>query len=183
MMDMEFTAKERNAIYWGGAISGAIKGVPLGLITGFVAASLLAFVVLPLAPALAPIFTSFLTTPGIGLGFFPLPLMLFNTAITSAASFFTGGHQAVAQAMQDKQNAYLDAKLMQVAGREQYLEQAVSQHMTTGMHHTHANAPLTSPRHVQKILEEGPRVRVEKQHDSMADAVADRAEDAERTIH
>ncbi|MFZ4126072.1 MAG: hypothetical protein ACOYJ2_08420 [Rickettsiales bacterium] len=196
---MELTKQERDAIYWRGAIGGAIKGIPQGLMLGALAACVLfggiyafGFFAGPAAAQLAYGFGSFLFTTGISAGattlptiganifavFNPIPVIVLNTVLTAIGNFLSGGDQAVAAAKQQKQNDYLDAKLMQVEGRERQIEQVISQHLA------HEPQPLTAPRHVQKILEEGPRIKVEKPRDSHAeDAVTSRLEAAERTIH
>lgn len=190
---MELTAKEKNAIYWGGAIKGAIAGIPQGLLLGALGFGLLAGgIYLFGATSLVSTFGTFLfgsvgaATEAIAAGNIgafigalnPLTFVALNTVLTLVGNFLTGGNQAVAEAKQAKQNAYLDAKMMQIEGRERQVEQLVTQHLVR------EHEPAQTPRHVQKILEEGPRVKVEKPSDShAADVVTDRLESAERTIH
>lgn len=138
-----------SAVWWRGAITGALKAVPLGLAIGLGAAALLAFVAIPLVPTLAPIVGSFLTfsgapalltIPTTAMHFFPVPLLFFNTAITMAANFISGGDQAVAQERQQRDHSRNEARIGQLEARTQEL----------------APAPETS-RAVQAILAQGPR--------------------------
>ena len=200
---MELTAKEQNSIYWRGAIDGAIKGIPQGILLGVIGFGLLVGSIYAVqAIGLAGVTTWMMN----GLGGFlfqqgsytvaatagtavippafnlaalsPLPFIALNAVLTIVGNFLTGGTQAVAEAKQQKQNDYLDAKLMQVEGREQQIEQVVSRRLV------HEHTPAPTPRHVQHILEEGPRVKVDKPREEHAsDIVADRLEAAERTLH
>lgn len=185
MMDMELPSGTRSAAFFSGAFRGMLGGLALGAVVGLGAALLFSAVLPGLIGAGLPLIglAGFISTTGVvGGAFTAWPLVTLNGILFGISTAITNGFSHMGAVQQQYDNAVFDAKLNQVAGREHYLEQAVSQHMSSGMHHTHASAPV-SPRHVQKILEEGPRVRVEKQHDNMADAVTDRAENAERTIH
>jgi hypothetical protein len=181
---MELTAKEQSSVYWRGATQGALSGIVQGLLLGL-GGALLLWGLAAAFPALGlvQVFQGFLfvgETAAAGIN--PIGFIALNTALTVVGNFLMGGNQAVAQAKQEKQNAYLDAKLGQIEGRERQMEQVISHHLNDAAHHTHA-APQP-PRHVQQILEEGPRVRVDKPRESHeADIVSDRLEAAERTIH
>lgn len=118
---MNLSEQEKGRVWWGGALKGALKGIPQGLLIGIGAAALLAFVAIPLLPGLAagiaPFLTfagapAFLTVPhAAGAAFFPIPLMIFNTAITMAANAVTMGNAAVQAYHQQKHNSMYEARI------------------------------------------------------------------------
>lgn len=128
------------SVWLGGALKGAVQGIPLGIGIGLAAAALLSFVVLPIFPAIAPVFSAFLTTPGFSAPFLPIPLLIFNTALTVAANFVAGGNLAVAQHRQQVDHRRNEGRIRQLESREPMV--------------LHSPAPS---RHVQHILDQGPR--------------------------
>lgn len=150
---MELSPQEKSSAWWSGAIGGAFKGVPMGLVVALGAAALLAFVAIPMVPALAPIVGSFLSFPGapalltipvLGTAFFPIPLLFFNTAITIASNAMTYGDAAVQTARQEKYNLMCDAR---IAAIEHKLGVAPEQEPE----------PITRSQNVSKILAQGTR--------------------------
>jgi hypothetical protein len=175
---MEHAQKSKSAVWWEGATSGALRGIPQGLLLGLGGALLLwglaaAFPVL----GLAEVFQGFLfvgETAAAGIN--PIGFVALNTVLTAVGNFLTGGDIAVNKYQQEIDHARNEQRIHAIEGRERQVEQVVSQHLV----HEHHPAP----RHVQKILEGGPRVKVEKSSDNhAADVVTDRLESAERTIH
>lgn len=134
---MQLDPAEKRSVWWGGAFKGALKGIPLGLGVGFAAAAVLSLALPVLAPSLVPIFASFLTVPGYS--FMPIPLMIFNTALTMMANAISSGNAAVVTHHQNKHNIMYDARISALEGREQVLEEALSTSQT-----------------VKKILAQGP---------------------------
>lgn len=159
-----------NAVWWRGALKGALQGIPLGIVIGVAAAALLAFVAIPLVPSLAPVVGSFLsfsgapellTIPTTTVPFFPVPLLFFNTAITVAANFISGGNLAVAQHRQQIDHAQNEARIQALESRELAIEQS-----------------LTTSKTLQNIVAQGPRAV-----QSFADAEVQRSSASAPTLH
>ncbi|MBN8542634.1 MAG: hypothetical protein J0M34_00020 [Alphaproteobacteria bacterium] len=196
---MELDKQTRSKVWWGGAISSALKGIPQGLLLGAIGAGVLfgGIYLLGLSgisifgfsgAGLAQAFGSFLyTVPAGGVAtttsmISPWPVIALNTVLTAVGNFLTGGDLAVAQYKQQVDHEHNNQRIRAIEGREQQMEQIVARHLNDANHHTH-ETPKTSQR-VQNILEEGPRVKVDKPRDSHAeDAITSRLEAAERTIH
>lgn len=207
------TERSKASVWWGGAISSAIKGIPQGLMLGLLGFGLLVGTIYLLAaiPATAAIglglgkaFGTFIfaeaipaaatALPALSLSTINiLPVVALNAVLTVVGNFLTGGDMAVAKHQQEVDHAKNEVRINAIEGREKKIEQVLSQHLSE-----HKREAVT-PRHVQQILEQGPRVRVETQeaippaathaeqhakHAShAAEVVADRLESAERTIH
>ena len=192
----------KSSVWWRGAISSAVKGIPQGLLLGLIGfAVLTGGMYLFGATGLVGSFGSFLfgdataaltAIEGAKIGAFvaslnPLTFVALNTVLTFVGNFLTGGDMAVAKYQQEVDHAKNEVRISAIEGREKHMEQIVSQHISDPVHHQHAQQP--TPRHVQQIIEQGPRVKVEKEaHKDIAashaaDVVTDRLEEAERTIH
>lgn len=122
-----------------------------------------------------------------------LPVIALNTVLTAVGNFLTGGDLAVAQYKQQVDHAHNNQRIRNIEGREQKVEQAIHMLAQHGEklekkfdQHTaevHAESAKT-PRHVKQILEEGPKVKVDKEASAShaADVVANRLEAAEHAI-
>jgi hypothetical protein len=158
---MNLDPAEKRSVWWKGALKGALKSVPTAMAVGLVAAAVMAFIAMPVIAALGgtgitALMGSFLTLsniagttvgamlptiPGVGAPFFPIGLVVFNTAIGAVSSFFASGNQAVTTYHQQKHNAQYDAKIHELDGRTRTIEQAIAR-----------------PSHAtQSILAQGPR--------------------------
>jgi hypothetical protein len=190
---MELDQQTKSGVWWKGAISSALKGIPQGLMLGLIGfAVLTGGIYLFGATSLVGTFGSFLfgstaaATEAIAAGSIgsfigalnPLTFVALNTVLTLVGNFLTGGDMAVAKHQQEVDHAKNEVRIRAIEGREKQMEHIVARHLT------HDHQPQTTPQHVQQILSEGPRVRVEKpREEHAADIVADRLESAERTLH
>ena len=165
---MELSVSEKRGVWLKGALKGALKETVRGLAIGFVAAAAIYLIVPPLAAAISAALgvpsvmggvISFVAPLGV---FNPLPLMAFNSLISGAAGLFAGGGQAVAAHHQQKHNRRDEMKLVELDSHTQALEQTIM-----------------PSRHVQKILENGPR----HQHDFKTAETLRAAEEKGPTIH
>jgi hypothetical protein len=133
---MEINASETRGVWWKGALKSGLVGALSGVAIGLAVAGIM-FGMATAAPALFSMLGTFV---GVGSGFNPITMMAFNGVISAVAGMFHGGSQAVAAYHQQKHNLRDEAKLMELDSRTRALEQVVQ-----------------PSRHVQKILENGPR--------------------------
>ncbi len=155
--------ESNRSIWWKGALKGAAKGVVLGVMTGLCAYALLvgglyalqALGAGSIVSAVVPSLGGFLFDAGtippksVALPPFelaklnPLSLLMFNSALSAVAGFFTGGGAAVAQHKQASDQARNEQRIRQLEGRGQLLEQVVDD--------LHPNTKWLD------VLEKGPR--------------------------
>ena len=163
---MELDPQEKSRAWWGGTIKGAVKGLLVGLAIGAASALFLQFALIPMVsalglPSIAHAFGSFLTlTPHIagsftatgtvlGSAFSMVPLAIFSGVTGMVANIFGSGADAVHALEQQKSNErqrLQEAKILELTGREQALEQQLEQ-----------PADRPQSRAVQQILANGPR--------------------------
>lgn len=217
MMDMEIDKQTRSRVWWQGAISSAIKGIPQGIMLGLLGAGVLfggifliqAFGAAPLAFEIAKDFGSFLfsnaavaemaagSMPAFGLAAINvIPVVALNAVLTIVGNFLTGGDMAVNKHQQEVDHEHNNLRIRAIEGREQQCEKAIHMLADHGeklenkfdAHTADVAAQKHTPQHVQKILEEGPRIKVDKEAakdqsaSHAADIVSNRLEDAERAI-
>jgi hypothetical protein len=158
---MELTAAERSAAWWGGAFKSALWGIPIGLALGL-GGALLLWGIASAFPALGlfEVFKGFLFTgTAEAVGIAPIGFIALNTALTVVGNFLNGGGAAVAAAEQDKAHLVMKQQLIELAGREYQVEEALS----------HPGRSVS--RSTQALLDAGPRTQT-----SFADAEISRAE-------
>lgn len=203
MMHMELSNSTKTTSFLAGAIRGLIGGIVLGAIVGFLAAGALSFLLPVMAEAGIAVsgLQGFISTTAVAGGpFTAWPLVALNAVLFGVSTAITNGFSKMGAVEQHVQNAVTDQNINILHARGHALEHEV-EHLGTrsrkqeqaihmvAQHSEHVGKALTdhlatTPKHVQQILAEGPRVKVEKPRESHeADIVADRLEEAERTIH
>jgi hypothetical protein len=190
---MELDPKTISRVWWKGAATSAAKGIPQGLMLGAIAAVVLFGVIAgamllaptaPIAMTTAQAFGGFLYSHSVAVALATegltmatatslvtsiasislVPIMLFNTVLTSVGNFLTGGKIAVNAYKQDIEHRMNEARITQVEQRQLQLA---------------PQAPARSQA-VQRILANGPRNTA-----NFAQAETERAADAPngQTIH
>ncbi len=152
-------AQTLSKVWWRGTLNGAVKGLLVGAFVGLLASVVLQFAIIPLVTSVGYGFavqglSGFLAPGG---SFFPLSMMLFSGASTMIGGFLNGGTTALKERNSQSRQQFQEAKIQELEGREQTLEQAIT----------------TRPNIAQTILAQGPR----HQHSFVA------AEEARATTH
>lgn len=142
---MEIDGRTKSQVWWGGAIKSALKGIPQGILLG-IGGALLLWGLAVAFPALGlfTVFEGFLfagTATNIALN--PIGFIALNTALTIAGNFLLGGDQAVAEYKGKVDHLHNEARISQLEGREQMVEQALG----------------AQSQSVQRILAQGPRAQ------------------------
>jgi hypothetical protein len=148
---MENDTQARSGVWWRGAASAALKGIPQGIMLGAIASVLLfggiwavgALGFTATATMLATSFGSFLYTgaPAFAGIFNPVPIIIFNTVLTSIGNFLTGGAIAVNKYQQEMDHERNEVRISQIEAREQALEKMVGKPSAT----------------IQALVDKGPR--------------------------
>ena len=126
---MELSPQETSRVWWRGTIKGALKGLLIGAVIGAATALTLSGAGILFEP-LIPVFSGFITMSG---GFSMVPLAVSSGVSGMLANVFHSGDAAVNAYHQERHNAWQqqqDAKLNQLEGREQALEEHVSKQST-----------------------------------------------------
>jgi hypothetical protein len=125
-MDLDPTEKSR--VWWSGTLKGATKGLLMGIAIGVGSALLLQFAILPALSsvgfsAVSQIFTGFLMPGG---SFSPFSLAIFSGVSGLMGGLLGGGNAAVAAHHSQKYQQFQEAKIHELEGREQLVEQAIT---------------------------------------------------------
>ena len=126
---MKLDPAEKSRVWWHGALKGMLKGAAVGLVIGVGAALVIwgAAVAFP-SLGLASAFSGFLfnNAAGAALSVNLVPFAAFNIAFGMIGGLCSGGNAAVHAYHQQKHNLRDEAKLVELDGRMQQLEQAIA---------------------------------------------------------